>query len=142
MNRSIFLCSLMAIMFLYIPTVSAESQEKCFINEGLKQKTIVRISLSRDSATGTLTMADNDDDTQSSALHPFTADAKRVGSLIQLYVMFNSLPYPIPIVWTLAKKDHKEILLVPIYGKNYETKKYETSPMELRLTPCRNSLPA
>lgn len=119
------LIKLIVIACFFISFASAQTK-KCFVNEGLKDKHIVYLTIDGTKASGEFTV-END----SGELNTYAFTGTNLNNNLSINFTGNKLPYQLPPkakngIWNLKKIGDEEILQIKIYGKNYETGKYST----------------
>jgi hypothetical protein len=116
---------LIALVFsLTLAAASVAAQtDYCFQNDGLKSAQMASFTVTKDRVKGFFTSGEYDSPT-SSEKFDFTGTKK--GNFLTIRFE-GKAPYELPpgtraIVWTLRPRSLK----VPMYGKNYNTRKYST----------------
>ncbi|MGA9994235.1 MAG: hypothetical protein WBP93_02420 [Pyrinomonadaceae bacterium] len=130
--------SLLLIVLLSSSFTPAQTGRRCFVNEGLKDRHTVELTVSGSKVSGVYTVVRGYDESAAEK-YQFTGTT-RDGSHLQIKFEGKATPYEIPkgdrsIVWTLTRRGRAEVLKIRTYGKNYETNKYAAYVMELE--PCR-----
>ena len=121
MKKSVILVVLFLSAVIY---VSAQTSKKCFVNEGLKDKHIVYLTIDGTKVTGEF-VVEKDYETATNYNFSGTNNANN----LSINFADNKFPYQLPPkvkkgVWMLKKVVDEEVLSIKIYGKNYETNKY------------------
>ncbi len=120
------------LLVLFILTCSvigaAQNQSKCFRSDWLQGERLVNIKFDGDKVTGTFTVGSSDDPDRKT--YAFTGT--RRGNLLTIAFADNRRPDVSPselkgLVWALVRKGRRELLRIKIYGKNYNSNKYEDS---------------
>lgn len=130
--------SLLFIVLLSSSLTLAQNKRRCFVNEGLKDKHTVEVTIAGTKVSGVYTVVRGYD--ESAAEKYKFSGTTRDGSHLQIKFEGKAVPYELPpvdksIVWTLLKRGRTDVLKIRTYGKNYETNKYAAYSMELE--PCR-----
>lgn len=130
--------SLLLIAVLSSSFTLAQTKRRCFVNEGLKDRHTVELTMTGAKVAGVYTVEKGYD--ESAAEKYSFAGTTRDGSHLQIKFEGTAMPYEIPkgyrsIVWTLTRRGRVEVLKIRTYGKNYETNKYSAYVMEFE--PCR-----
>lgn len=120
------------LLVLFILTCSvigaAQNQSKCFRSDWLQGERLVNIKFDGDKVTGTFAVGSSDDPDRKT--YAFTGT--RRGNLLTIAFADNRRPDVSPselkgLVWALVRKGRRELLRIKIYGKNYNSNKYEDS---------------
>ena len=109
-----------AFLILFVASASAQ-RDYCFRNDGLKVQQTASFTLTGSKLSGTFVTGGYDDSTPSETSE-FTGTKR--GNLLAIKftgkVPYNVTPGTRSISWTLKSKS----LIIPMYGKNYNTGKY------------------
>ncbi len=106
-------------------TAFAQSESKCFQNDALQGKQVIRFKTNGNSVAGTFEFENG----ESELAKPYRFSGKIAGKLVRVKFESNELPDVSPsemksLNWELAGEKGAEILRIKYYGKNYETNKY------------------
>ena len=107
---------------------AAQTESKCFRSEWLQGERSINLTISGSKVSGTFTVGSgNDPDVKT---YRFTGT--RRGNVLRIVFADNQRPDLSPsemknLVWMLVRKRGKQLLRIKVYGKNYETNKYEDS---------------
>ena len=104
----------------------AQSQTKCFRNDGLRDNHIVRFEADGSDVAGSY-LVESDGDAEQAQTFDFSGT--RSGDSLTVTFVGDAPPGIAPSndqspVWTLAETESGQILRIKFYGKNYETNKY------------------
>ena len=104
-------------------------EELCFKNAGLKDEQTVSLKIDESRVTGTYEVV-RDYDSESAEKFEFTGT--RSGKVLKVKFKGNKLPSPgmKSLNWTLLDDGEKQVLRIKFNSKNYETGKYEDTPVE------------
>lgn len=135
--RSLCFPSLLLIVLLSSSFTLAQTKRRCFVNEGLKDRHTVELTITAAKVSGVYTVEKGYDE-NAAEKYNFTGTT-RDGSHLQIKFEGKATPYELPpgdrdIVWTLVRRGRVEMLKIRTYGKNYETNKFAAYVMELE--PC------
>ena len=120
------------LLVLFVLTCSvigaAQNQSKCFRSDWLQGERLVNFKFDGNKVTGTFAVGSNDDPDRKT--YAFTGT--RRGNLLTIAFADNRRPDVSPselkgLVWALVRKSRRELLRIKVYGKNYNTNKYEDS---------------
>ena len=115
------LISLPAVVLVLFAASAAGQRDYCFKNDGLKVQQTASFTLTGSKLQGTFVTGEYDDSTPS-ATSEFTGT--KYGNVLTIKfsgnVPYNVAPGTRSISWTLKTKG----LIIPMYGKNYNTGKY------------------
>jgi hypothetical protein len=105
---------------------AAQSGDKCFKSDWLQQSHTVVFRVAGAKVTGAFTVSGDAGEKS----YDFTGT--RAGNTLTVKFTGGKMPDVSPAelkggIWTLAKKGAEEILKIKVYGKNYETNKYQIS---------------
>jgi hypothetical protein len=121
MRKSIILAALILSAAI---CVSAQPSKKCFVNEGLKDKHTVFLTIDGTKVTGEFAV---EKDYETATNYNFTG--KNSANTLSINFADNKYPYQLPPkakkgVWLIKKVGDEEVLSIKIYGKNYDTDKF------------------
>ena len=125
------LCLIVSTWGLLVTTLAlGEPASRCFKNIGLRDTYTISFTIAADKVSGVFAV---EDDAGTKKDYPFT------GSLHNKRLTVNfpgkSLPAILakkrPIIWELRPGAGSEALRIPIYGQNYQTKKFSTYDITL-----------
>src|ERR1041384_5554428 len=111
--------------------VAAGPQEKCFQSEWLQQTHYINLNINGAKVSGSFIVSRDGEDTRydfTGAINANTLTVKFAGGKAP-DISPSEMRGP---VWTLARKGTEEVLKIKVYGKNYQTNKYEVSFAEYR----------
>lgn len=126
--------SLIFLLILLCSTLcAAQTETKCFGAEWLQGDRSVNLAITGSKVTGTFVVSSGDDAPQS-----YNFSGTRRGNLLIVAFADGKLPDVSPseiksLVWTLTKDGR---LRIKVFGKNYQTNKYENSFAYFRRQPC------
>jgi hypothetical protein len=128
-----------ALLASPLSSIAAASKSKCFVNEGLKNRHIIRMTVAGSSLKGTYMIEDYD--SNRTQQHRYTGHT-RDGVHWKIKFQGGRAPYELPpgtkeIVWKWVKRGKNETLVVRMYGRNYETNRY--SAYDATFEPCKAS---
>lgn len=117
---------LLLLILICAAGVFAQSQTKCFRNDGLRDNHIVRFEADGSDVAGSYFVETNGDAEQTQT---FDFSGTRSGNTLTVKFAGDSPSGVAPsktksLIWTLAQSAGGEILRIKFYGKNYETNKY------------------
>jgi hypothetical protein len=147
MNRKILTLVVCVVSCAGVLAAHAGSSapEKIFENDGLKNSHVVKLKISGAKVSGIYRIENYDDSNKSKKFVELKSTVEReflgtsirtkTGALLKLFFA-KGAPYQLApntkqILWRLGKLDGKEVLIVPTYGKNYQTGKYAAYEMQL-----------
>lgn len=136
LHRTTLKLSILLLTILLCPAICfAQSQSKCFGSEWLQGDRSVNLTISGNKVTGTFLVESGED---SSTQH-YNFTGTRRGNILTVAFADGKLPDISPselksLVWTLTKNG--KLLRMKVYGKNYQTNKYENSFAYFRRKPC------
>lgn len=122
------------IPMILLSSFSAFAQEKCFHNDALKGTQFVRFTLNDGGKiSGTFEYKNR----ESELAKKYRFGGALAANLLRVKFENNELPDIAPsemrnLRWKLIEKAGEEILLIPFYGKNYETEKYAEYVVEFK----------
>jgi len=130
--------ALLILTFLSF-AAAAQTESKCFKNEGLQGRSVVNFETEGAALTGTYSV-EISGEPESSKTYEFKGNRK--GKFLTVLFDQDVLPDVAPsfiksVNWTLEKKGDEEVLGITFYGKNYETNKYAN--YEAEFEPCEPS---
>jgi hypothetical protein len=133
------ICLLVLLAGFIALSVEAAPQSKCFVNGGLKNRHIIRMTVAGSSLTGAYMIQEYDSDR--TRQYRYTGHT-RDGVHWKINFYGGRVPYELPpgtkdIIWKWLKRGKKETLVVKMYGKNYETNRY--SAYDATFEPCKAS---
>jgi hypothetical protein len=124
--------SSVAILILaFYSFAAAQAQEKCFQSGWLQQTHYINFKIEGGKVSGIFTVSRDGEDTGydfTGAINANTVTVKFAGGKVP-DISPSEMRGP---VWTLARKGTEEILKIKVYGKNYQTNKYEISYAQYR----------
>ncbi len=117
---------LIILILICAAGVFAQSQTKCFRNDGLRDNHIVRFEADGGDVAGSY-FVETDGDAEQTQTFDFSGT--RSGKILTVKFAGDAPPGIAPsktksLIWTLAQTADGEILRIKFYGKNYETSKY------------------
>jgi hypothetical protein len=121
--------TLLFFLILTCAVVSAaQVRSKCFRSEWLQGERSVNLTISGNKVTGTFTVEAADE--SSPRVYSFRGTLR--GSKLTVAFAGNKLPDISPSalkgsIWRLVKHGNRESLRIKVFGKNYDTNKYEES---------------
>jgi hypothetical protein len=127
--------SLIFGLILLCPALcAAQTETKCFGSEWLQGERSVNLAITGGKVTGVFVVTSGDDSPQS-----YHFSGTRRGNVLTVTFAEGKLPDVSPseiksLVWTLTKNDR--LLRKKVFGKNYQTNKYENSFAYFRRKPC------
>jgi hypothetical protein len=131
-KRVVFFC----FCALAMNSMWGQTESKCFSNDGLKYRTVVKFSIAKDNKIRGTVVSDEYEDTP---IEQASFTGTKIGNTLK--VKFNGKP---PIVgaasewtnkaWTIKKVNGAEKLIIVFYAKNYETNKWSNTDCEF--DPC------
>jgi hypothetical protein len=121
----------LALFFLILgcaAVCTAQSNSKCFRAEWLQGERSVNLTINGNKVSGTFTVGSGDDPDRKT--YPFNGN--RRGNVLTVAFAENKRPDVSPselksMVWTLVRRGNHESLRIKVFGKNYDTNKYEDS---------------
>ena len=121
----------LALFFLilaYAVVCTAQSNSKCFRAEWLQGERTVNLTTNGNKVSGTFTVGPSDDPDRKT--YAFTGT--RRGNVLTVAFAENKRPDVSPselkrLIWTLVRRDNHQSLRIKVFGKNYNTNKYEDS---------------
>lgn len=134
-GRSIFLSGdpmkILALFFLILGCAmvcTAQRNSKCFRAEWLQGERLVNLTINGTKVSGTFTVGSGDDPDHKT----YSFDGTRRGNVLTVAFAENKRPDVSPselksLVWTLVRRGNHELLRIKVFGKNYDTNKYENS---------------
>jgi hypothetical protein len=128
--------SLIFLILISATSVLAQSQEKCFRNDGLKENHIIRFEADGGDIAGSY-FVEPDGEPEQAQTFNFSGTRKGDALTVQFEDTFPpgvAPPKTKSTVWTLTRTAGGEVLRVMFYGKNYETNKYANYPADF--VPC------
>lgn len=134
------LASAALALILYAGVLAARSdggvRKVCFENDGLKNRHEVKLVMSGPKISGVYKVEpyDNSEKPIERAFRG-TSTRTKTGWLLKVFFP-KGAPYELApntkhIVWRMGKRGELRVLIVPTYGKNYPTRKYAASEMQL-----------
>jgi hypothetical protein len=129
------------MLFLLIFTCgvicAAQTRLKCFRSEWLQGERSINLTISGSKVSGTFAVGPSDDP----AAKIYRFSGTRRGKVLTIAFAADKRPDVSPseiksLVWKLIKKGGREFLQVKVFGKNYETNKYENSFVDFE--PCES----
>ena len=135
LRRTLRLPSLLWLVLLCPLICAAQTESKCFASEWLQGERSVNLTLTGSKVTGTFVVESGED----SSAQSYSFSGTRRGSVLTVVFADGKLPDITPseiksLVWTLIKNG--KLLRIKVFGKNYETNKYENSSAYFRRKPC------
>lgn len=120
--------ALFFLVFAYAAVGTAQNNSKCFRAEWLQGERSVNLTINRNKVSGTFTVGSGDDPDRKT----YSFNGTRRGNLLTVAFTGNKRPDVSPselksLVWTLVRKGNRELLGMKVFGKNYNTNKYENS---------------
>ena len=121
-----------ALIFSLILTCAvvsaAQTKSKCFRSEWLQGERSVNLTIRGNKVTGTFTVESADE--SSPKVYGFHGTLR--GSKLTVAFAANKRPDISPSkitgsIWRLVRHGDRELLRIKVFGKNYETNKYEDS---------------
>ena len=121
-----------ALLFFLIMTCAmvsaAQTKSKCFRSGWLQGERSVNLTISGNKVTGTFTVESADE--SSPKVYGFRGTLR--GRKLTVAFAANKRPDISPSelkgsIWRLVKNGNRELLRIKVFGKNYETNKYEDS---------------
>ncbi|HEV7684884.1 MAG TPA: hypothetical protein VGO68_22435 [Pyrinomonadaceae bacterium] len=114
---------------------TAQSNSKCFRAEWLQGERSVNLTINGNKVSGTFTVGSDDDPDRQA----YSFSGTRRGNVVTVAFAENKRPDVSPselksLVWTLVRKGRHELLRIKVFGKNYNTNKYENSFADFE--PC------
>lgn len=115
---------------------AAQTETKCFGSEWLQGERSVNLAIVGSKVTGAFVVSSGDDTPQS-----YRFSGTRRGNVLTVAFADGKLPDITPseiksLVWTLLKTGNRQLLRIKVFGKNYQTNKYENSFAYFRRKPC------
>jgi hypothetical protein len=107
---------------------TAQSKSKCFRAEWLQGERSVNLTINGNKVSGTFAVGSGDDPDRKT----YSFSGTRRGNLLTVAFAENKRPDVSPselksLVWTLVRRGNQELLRIKVFGKNYNTNKYEDS---------------
>jgi hypothetical protein len=119
--------SLTVLILICAAEMFAQTQTKCFRNDGLRDNHIVRFEAEGGDVIGSYFV--ESDGSAEQPTQTFNFSGTRSGNALTVRFAADMPPGVAPsktksLIWTLAQSADGEILRIKFYGKNYETNKY------------------
>jgi hypothetical protein len=117
-----------------VTSATPRERELCFMSQGLKNRTDVKLTMHGARVLGSYHIV-SDDDSRKPVKRKFNGTRKHIKNGWYLTIYFaDGAPYQLPpktkrIAWRLGNRNGREVLVVPTYGKNYQTEKYAAYEM-------------
>lgn len=121
--------SLLLLLILTCGVVcAAQTESKCFRSDWLQGERTVNLTITGSKVSGTFVVGSSDDPETKS----YTFSGLRRGNVLTVAFAGNKRPDVSPSdiksrVWNLVRKGRRELLRIKVFGKNYDTNKYEES---------------
>ena len=120
--------TLFFLILAYAALCTAQSNSKCFRAEWLQGERSVNLKINGNKVSGTFTVGSGDDPDRKT----YSFSGTRRGNLLTIAFAENKRPDVSPselksLVWTLVRRGNQELLRIKVFGKNYNTNKYEDS---------------
>ena len=121
-SRTLFL------LLILLGCATAQTESKCFRSDWLQGERSVNLTISGSKVSGTFVVGSSDDPEVRS--YPF--NGTRRGKVLTVAFAGNKRPDVSPseiksLVWNLVRKGRRELLRIKVFGKNYDTNRYEES---------------
>jgi hypothetical protein len=121
----------LALFFLILACAvvcTAQRNSKCFRGEWLQGERTVTLKVNGSKVSGTFTVGSGDDPDRKT----YSLNGTRRGNALTVTFAENKRPDVSPselksLVWTLVRRGNHESLRIKVFGKNYNTNKYENS---------------
>jgi hypothetical protein len=120
---------LLCLLILTCGVVSAaQTESKCFRSEWLQGERSVSLKIRGSKVSGAFVVGSSDD--PSARTYRFTGT--RRGNVLRVDFADHTRPDISPsemksLSWTLVRRGNQELLRIKVFGKNYDTNKYEDS---------------
>ncbi|HEV7745786.1 MAG TPA: hypothetical protein VGO56_12380 [Pyrinomonadaceae bacterium] len=107
---------------------AGQSNAKCFRAEWLQGERSVNLTISGNKVSGIFTVGSGDEPDRKT----YAFNGTRRGNILTVAFAENKRPDVSPselksLVWTLVRKGRQELLRIKVFGKNYNTNRYENS---------------